>query len=264
MKGSDKWGQGSGPRIEIVLAALVVVSLVGVYFFYLETSGLNSGNQVGVIASVSTTGVACDSSSGMPQAAQQAEQDPTFVSLSSGLCYNYVEETSGVLTFAHYNGTITYPCGDNPLEPPASEILVSVNAAQKLTSAKLIGPSEVAGQNETCDVSLPVGVVSVQDVGSTIPAVPQLNLTLAVTPGGSPLASLQAVLTLDGGSQTFKFGSVTSSSPLTSAKSVSSTEIILSNLSFNANEVYPLTISGTFANGQGFSRQVHVQIAGIP
>ena len=263
MKGSDKWGQGSGPRVEIVLAALVLVSLVGVYFFYLETSGLNSGNQVGVIASVSTTGVACDSSN-MPQAAQQAEQDPTFVSLSSGLCYNYVGESSGVLTFAHYNGTITYPCGDNPLEPPESEILVSINAAQKLTSAKLIGPSEVAPQNETCDVSSPVGVVSVQDVGSTIPAVPQLNLTLAVTPGGSPLASLRAVLTLYGGSQTFKFGSVTPSSPLTSGKSVSSTEIILSNLSFNANEVYPLTISGTFANGQGFSRQVHVQIAGIP
>jgi hypothetical protein len=263
MKGSDKWGEGSGPRVELVLAALVVVSILGVYFFYLEGSGLSSGNQTGVITTVSTTGIACGSNS-MPQTAQQVEQDPTFTNLSGGLCYNYIGESLGALTFAYYNGMITYPCGDAPLKLPASEILVNVSAAQSVTSAQLLNASEIALQNESCDPSIPMKVVAVQDVESTIPAVPQLNLTLTVPLGGRSVANLQAVLTLNGGSQTFKFGSVSSTDPLTSPMSISSTEIILSNLSFNANQVYPMTISGTFADGQAFSNQVRVQIAQVP
>jgi hypothetical protein len=241
----------------------VALSAAGIYFYYLESSGLSSGNQAGVITTVSTTGIACDSNS-MPQAAQQVEKDPAFTDLSNGLCYNYIGESSGVLTFAHYNGTIAYPCGDAPVQPPASEILVNVTAAQKITSAQLLSPQEVALQKESCNPSIPVKVVSVQDVESTIPAVPQLNLTLAIPSGGRPVASLQAVLTLDGGSQTFKFGGLTSTNPLTALKPASSTEIVLSNLSFKADEVYPMTISGTFDNGQAFSQQVHIQIALVP
>ena len=102
------------------------------------------------------------------------------------------------------------------------------------------------------------------DVESTIPAVPQLNVTLGVPPGEGPVASLKAVLTLDGGSQTFRFGGVTSASPLRALGSASSTEITLSNLSFNADEVYPMSISGTYENGQAFSYLVHVEIAQVP
>ena len=263
MKGSDKWGQGSGPRIEIVLAALVAVSLVGVYFFYLEGSGLNSPTRAGEVTTVSTTGVACDSDS-LPQLAQSVEQDPTFASLSDGLCYHYLGDSSGVLTFAYYDGTISYPCGDAPLQAPASEILVNVTSAHKVASARLLAQSEVAVRGESCGPPAPVDVVSLQDVESTIPAVPQLNLTLAVPGGGHPVASLKAVLTLNGGSQVFKFGTVTSGEPLSPSMSASSTEIVLSNLTFKASEVYPMIVSGTLDSGQAFSFLVHVQVAQIP
>jgi hypothetical protein len=263
MKGSDKWGQGSGPRFDLVLAALVLVSLVGVYFFYVEGSRLSSGEQGGAITTASTTGVKCDSDS-MPQAAQRVQQDPAFTDLSNGLCYNYIGESSGLLTFAYYNGTITYPCGDAPLQLPESEILVNVTAGQDVASAQLLSPPKNAFHSGSCDASMPIKVVSVQDVGSTIPAVPQLNVTLAVSSGGRAVANLQAVMTLDGGAQTFKFGRVTSATPLAATRSASSIEIVLTNLSFNADEVYPMTISGTFDNGETFSQQVHVQIAQVP
>jgi hypothetical protein len=268
-KGSDKWGQGSGPKVEVVLAALVIVSLVGVAFFYLEGRGLTSGAQQGKVTMVSTTGVGCNDNS-LPQIAQQVEQDPAFTSLSNGLCYNYLGEapseniTGGfTLSFAYYSGTITYPCGDAPLEIPTSQIQVAVTSAQKVASAEVLSPGEVSSQTESCDPSIPVKVVSVADVESTIPAVPQLNVTLAAQEGRT-VTSLKAVLTLGGGSQTFLFGGVTSTSPLASPRSVSSTMIILSSLSFSASEVYPMSISGAFDNGQTFSYLVHVQVAQVP
>jgi len=264
MKGSDKWGQGGGPRIrvEVILAALVVVTLVGVYF-YVEGNGLNSGVQVGGVTKISTTGVQCDDSS-MPQAAQAVEQDPMFTGLSNGLCYNYLGESQATITFAYYNGTIAYPCGDAPMQSPASEILVNLSSSQSVLSAHVLNSSQIAYQLEPCGYSTPLDVVSVADVESTIPAVPRLNVTLSVPAGGSSVASLKAVLTLDGGSQTFLFGSVTSGSPLRSPGSISSIEIVLSNISFNANEVYPMAISGTYEDGQAFSYLVHVEIAQIP
>jgi hypothetical protein len=264
MKGSDKWGQGGGPRIrvEVVLAVLLVLSLAGVYF-YVESNGLNSGGPVGGVTTISTTGIQCDDSS-MPQAAQTVEQDPEFTNLSDGLCYNYLGESQTAMTFANYNGTISYPCGDSPVQLPASEILVNITASQSALSAQFLNQSQVGGQHEPCNPAGPLSVVSVADVESTIPAVPQLNVTLSVPPGGSPIASLKAVLALDGGSQAFRFGSVTSASPLRSSGSVSSTEITLSNLSFDADEVYPMAISGTYANGQAFSYVVHVEIAQVP
>jgi len=264
MKGSDKWGQGGGPRIrvEIILAVLLVVSLAGVYF-YIQNNGLNSGGQVGGVTTISTTGIPCDDSS-MPQAAQTVEQDPMFNNLSDGLCYNYLGGSQTAMTFAYYNGTISYPCGDAPLQLPASEILVNITASQSVLSARLLNQSQTGNPHESCSSANALSVLSVADVESTIPAVPQLNVTLSVPPGGSSISSLKAVLTLDGGSQTFRFGSVTSASPLRSLRSVSSTEITLSNLSFNADEVYPMAISGTYENGQAFSYMVHVEIAQVP
>jgi hypothetical protein len=263
MKGSDKWGQGGGAkiRVEVLLAALVVATLVGVYI-YVEGNSLNSGARVGVVSTISTTGVQCDGSS-MPQSAQAVEQDPMFTDLSNGLCYNYLGGSEATMTFAYYNGTIAYPCGDAPLQPPASEIVVNVTSSQSALSARLLNSSQIGYPHEPCG-SIPLDVTSVTDVESTIPAVPQLNVTLSVPTGGRSIASLGAVLTLDGGSQTFRFGSVTSGSPLRSPGSISSTEIILSNLSFNANEVYPMAISGTYVGGQSFSYLVHVEIAQIP
>jgi hypothetical protein len=264
MKGSDKWGQGGGPRIrvEIILAVLLLLSLAGVYF-YVESNGLNSGSKVGEVMAISTTGIRCDDNS-MPQAAQTVEQDPIFTNLSDGLCYSYLRESQTAMTFAYYNGTISYPCGDAPLQLPASEILVNITASQGVLSAHLLSQSQMGNPHESCNSANALNVFSVADVESTIPAVPQLNVTLSVSPGGSSIASLKAVLTLDGGSQTFRFGSVTSASPLRSPESVSSVEITLSNLSFNADEVYPMAISGTYENGQAFSYLVHVEIAQVP
>jgi len=264
MKGSDKWGQGGGSRVrvEVVLAALVVATLVGVYF-YIEGDRLSSGVQVGAVTTISTTGVQCDDGS-MPQAAQAVEQDPTFTGLSEGLCYNYLGESQATMTFAYYNGTIAYPCGDAPLQSPASEILVNVTASQSVLSARLLNSSQVGYAHEACGTSIPLDVAAVTDVESTIPAVPQLNVTLALPAGGAPVASLSAVLTLDGGSQTFRFGGVTSGSPLRPPGSASSTEIVLPNLSFNSNEVYPMAISGNYVDGRAFSYQVRVEIAQVP
>ena len=144
-------------------------------------------------------------------------------------------------------------------------IQVVVTASRNVSSAQLVSPSTLdAGAQPPCDLSAPVNVVAVTDVESTIPAVPQLNVTLAIPPGGRSVTGLKAVLTLDGGSQTFQFGSVSSNSPLASPRGASSIEIVLSSLSFTANEVYPMNVSGTFEGGQTFSYLVHVQIAQVP
>jgi hypothetical protein len=264
MKGSDKWGQGGGPRIrvELVLAALVVATLVGVYF-YVEGHGLSSGVQVGAVTTISTTGVQCDDSS-MPQASQAVERDPTFTGLSGGLCYNYLGESQATMTFAYYNGTIVYPCGDAPLQTPASEILVNVTGSLSVLSARLLNSSQIGYEQQACGTPVPLDVASVTDVESTIPAVPQLNVTLSLPAGGTSVSSLEAVLTLDGGSQTFRFGGVTPGSPLRPLGSASSTEIVLPNLSFNADGVYPMAVSGNYADGQAFSYLVHVEIAQVP
>jgi hypothetical protein len=268
MKGSDKWGQGSGPRVDIVVAILLAISLLGVAFYYIESSGLTSSGQAAGVATISTTGIPCGSDS-LPQAVQAAERDPIFTGLSNGRCYNFLEQSGSagsngsMFVFVHYDGTITYPCGTSPEELPDSEIHVVVAPNGSVVSAQLVAPFGFH-QPAACDPSIPVKVVAVDDVESTIPAVPQLNLTLASAGGGRPVTSLQAVLTLSGGSQSFQFRSVSSSSPFASGRSVSVTEIVLSGVSFSSSEVYPMTISGTFDNGQSFSYVVHVQIAHVP
>ncbi len=265
-KGSDKWGQGSGPRVEVVVGVLVAVSLVGVAFYYIETGGLTSGSQ-GAGVAISTTGIQCNDSS-MPQTALTVEQSANFTSLSNGRCYNLLGQTVLVdngnleFSFVYYNGMVTYHCGTYPEMLPQSEIQVVSTPKGGIVSAKLLTPAG-GGLPGSCDSSIPVGVVSVSDVESTIPAVPQLNLTLAAS-GGRPITGLRAVLTLDGGLQTFQFSGVSSSSPLKAPNTVSLTEIVLSSASFTPNEVYPLAISGTFDNGQVFSYVAHVQIANVP
>jgi len=267
MKGSDKWGQGGGPRIPvaIILLALVAVSLVGVYFFFIESSKLSSASQTGEVTTISTTGVNCDSQA-MPQTAQLVQSDSRFAALSGDLCYNYMGEGdlggATVLYFNYYNGTIVYQCGASPQELITSQIQAVMSPSGELTSLQM-GNQSAIGAPQQCGPDAPlVGVVSVEDVESTIPAVPQLNLTLAASPGAPPVATLDASLTLDGGSQRFHL--VTLPSALAPGKAVSRTEIVLSGISFNADEVYPMTISGTFDNGQAFTYSVHVQIAGVP
>jgi len=260
VKGSDRWGEGRGPRVDLVLATLAFVTVAGVLLFYVEGSALSSASKVGEVATVSTTGTPC-SSPDLPQLAQQIEQTPQFGGLSGGSCYNYLGGASQTITFATYNGTIVYPCGTDPVQVPESEIIVTLTSSQEVAGGRLVNGS---APQVTCGRAPAVEVVSLRDVESTIPAVPQLNLTLSVPAGGSAVASLQASITLDGGSQVFKFGGVTAAAPLGPGSWASSTEIVLSNLAFSANEVYPVLISGTLAAGGSFSLLVHAQVAQAP
>jgi hypothetical protein len=268
MKGSDKWGQGSGPRVDIVVGVLLAISVLGVAFYYLETSGLTTRGQGGGVATISTTGVSCGSDS-LTRAVQSVERDPSFTALSGGRCYNFLGESgpsgsnSSKLTFVHYNGTITYLCGTSAEQLPDSEIQVVVKTGGVVVSAQLVAPSGF-GQAGACDPSIPLKVVGVDDVESTIPAVPQLNLTFASAVGGRPITGVHAVLTLDGGSQSFLFKGITPASPLAPGSFVSVIEIVLSGVSFGSSEVYPMTISGTLDNGQSFSYVAHVQISHVP
>jgi hypothetical protein len=266
MKGSDKWGPGGGPRVrtELIVALLVVATLIGVYVYYLESNALTSVGGAGGARSISTTGVGCDDSS-MPPSAQAAEQDASFTSISDGLCYDYMGESvlGGVttLTFDYYNGTIAYPCGTVAVDLVGSQILARVSASGAVTSVTEENSS--LNDHGPCPATPPaVEVVSVADVESTIPAVPQLNVTLRASPGASQITSLKAVLTLDGGSQQFQL--VSSPSTLAAGKVASKVEIVLEGVTFNSNENYPMAISGAFADGQTFSYEAYVQVAQVP
>lgn len=254
--------------MELVLAVLVALSLLGVAYYYIESRGLSSPGEGGGVATISTTGMRCDDAS-LPQTAQKAQQDPRFTALSDGRCYNYFGESQSpggngsILTFVYYNGTITYPCGTSAQQLPESEIQVAVAGSGAVVSVQTASPTGFE-RDTSCDPSVPIKVVSIVDVESTIPAVPQLNLTLAAGVGVRPITSLRAVLTLDGGAQVFQFNAVSAAKPLMTPNSTSLTEIVLSGISFSSNEVYPMTISGTFDNGQAFSNVVHVQIANVP
>jgi len=267
-KGSDKWGQGSGPRVDIAVAILLAISVLGVAFYYLETGGLTTSDHGGGVATISTTGVSCGSDSLTPTIIA-VERDPSFTALSGGRCYNFLAQSgpsgsnSSTLTFVHYNGTITYPCGTSAEQLPDSEIQAVVTTGGAVLSAILVAPSG-SSQAGACDTSIPLRVVAVDDVESTIPAVPQLNLTLASAGGARPVTALRAVLTLDGGSQTFLFKGIAPSSPLAPGSFVSVVEIVLSGVSFSSSEVYPMTISGTLDDGHSFTYVAHVQIAHAP
>jgi len=262
-------GRGLGLRRQMVIALVVGVLLVGLTYYLVEVNGSSSGGQSLGVASVSTTGISCDDSS-MPQAAQDAEQEPAFTNVSDGLCYNYLGENTTevqgatVLSFGYYNGTIVYLCGVSPLEVPQSVIQDTVDASQGPGHMQALSPSAIFEEfypQGACAASPPVVVASVTDAESLIPAVPELNLTISSPVGATHVTSLTAVLTLNGGQQRFNFG-ITANSPLPQGVGVSEVEIV-TGLPFAANQVYPMTLEGTLSDGQTFSYLVHVQIADV-
>lgn len=270
-KRSNKSAEGRGLRARVLVVVLVGVMLVGVALFFVESNAPSSGGQPGLITTVSATGVSCDDPS-MPQAAQQVERQAAFTDLSGGLCYDYLglnaTEVPGatVMSFAHYNGTLVYPCGVSPLEVPQSVIQYTVNEGQAAGVLRMFNSSAIPKEfypRGPCSPDEPVRVLSMTDVGSLIPAVPQLNLTVSSPAGPARVTSLAAVLTLNGGTQSFDFGGITPSRPLPQGVAVSAVEIV-SGLNFTADQVYPMTLKGTLSNGQTFSYLVQVQIADIP
>ena len=268
-------GRGLGIRKQVVIAALVCISLVVAAFYLAEINRSSSvtppeGVQSGDITTVSTTGISCDDSS-MPQTAQDAEQEPAFTNLSDGLCYNYLgqntTEVQGatVLSFGYYNGTVVYPCGVSPLEVPQSVIQDTVNDGQETGELRVLNSSAIFQEfypQGNCPALPPVYVVSVTDAEALIPAVPELNLTISSPVGPTHVTSVKAILELDGGYQSFDFKGATVANPLLQGVGVSTIEIV-NGLGFTADQVYPMTLEGTLSNGQTFSYAVQVQITGV-
>jgi len=262
VRGSQWEGEGKGPgigleRVLVVVGLIVAVSAVAAYFVEAQNSHGGSG---GEITTITTTGVGCGAGS-IPQVATAAEGDPRFVALAGGHCYDYIgEDSSGaapVLTFNYYNGTIVYACGTTAYDVVAGRIEAN------LTSTGAIGsvwaPTQGLNLPHDCPGSGPVSVVSVDDVSSLIPAVPVLKITLQATPGQQAITVLRASLTLAGATESFVF--VGPPDTLTPGAEVSNSQI---TSTFSSGVLYPLTISGTFADGQAFTVQAYVQVAGTP
>jgi len=263
-------GRGLSIKKQLAIAALVGILLVGAAFYLVEINDSTSGGQPGEITTVSTTGISCNDSS-MPQAAQQAENQPGFTNLSDGLCYNYLGQNTTdvqgatVLSFGYYNGTIFYPCGVSPLEVPQSVIQDTVIDGQQAGKLQMLNSSAVSKgfyPQGSCSSAPPVHVASLKDAEALVPAVPELNLTISAPVGTAHVTGLTAVLALDGGDQRFDFKGVTAANPLPQGVGVSAVEIV-TGLQLSPDQIYPMTLEGTLSNGQTFSYVVHVQIADL-
>lgn len=269
MRGSQWEGRGSGGqglRLDLVLGvlAVVVVASLLVAFYYIQENQTAPVAQ-GQVTTITTTGIGCGNDS-MPQGAQDVEQDPRFASLSDGYCYNYMGENSSggatVLTFNYYNGTIVYPCGTQADDLIGGQIKADTSSSTGAVTSVQKSPEPALNPSPACPAPPPVAVVSVVDVGSLIPAVPELNVTLVASAGDPQITSLRGSLTLEGGSQQFTF--VAHPSTLAAGESVSKTEILSSDVQPSSSELYPMQVSGTFADGQTFSFEAYVQVAGVP
>lgn len=266
MRGSQWEGKGGpGLRLEWVLAVVavaVVLSAVAA-FFYTQGSPPASAGQEYRITTITTTGIRCGGP--VPPSAQAVEQDPRFAQLAGGRCYNYMGENSSAgattLTFDYYNGTVAYACGLRAEDLIAAQIRASTSSSTGATSFVEADNGTALNPAPVCPSTPPVAVVSVVDVGSLIPAVPQLNVTLAASPGAPLVDSLKATLTLNGTTQLFQF--VAPPHTLATGE-VSKTEIVSSTAPFTSSALYPMTIAGTFADGQTFSYEAFVQVSGVP
>ncbi len=206
-------------------------------------------------------------------AVQQIEQNPAFVALTGGLCYPYTGNSYGSsqgenLTsffFNEYNGTIFYPCGTFP-----AKLVVSMIAVGTIFNAnKIDGITSMELENDLGDLnqyscpggtSLPVVVDSVTLVPPYTPAGPTIQVTLSASGEQTPITNLTAVLSLTGKNQTFEFSGVSASSPLLEGQLASQTETVVGPVSVDTNATYPMTIEGSFQDGQTFSYPVTVQV----
>ena len=207
---------------------------------------------------------------------QQIEGNPAFVALTDGLCYsftlNYSGESAGLglatFVFNQYNGTIYYSCGTFPANLIVSQIQVTLfngTTFNEVDSMWLENDTNQLNINEGCSPTAPpIFVQSVTLTPPYTPAGPTVEVTLRGGPGQSPITNLTAVLSLTGKNQTFQFSGVSPSSPLMAGQPASQTEVIVGPVSIDTNAIYPMTITGTFQNGQTFSYVVHVQIQNSP
>ena len=211
-------------------------------------------------------------SSSYQPAVQQIEQNPAFLALTGGLCYSYTGNSYGTsqgenitsFYFNEYNGTIFYPCGTFPSNLVVSQIIVdTVFNANKIDGIISMGQeNDLQSLNiYSCPYStIPVWVRSVMLVPPYTPAGPTINVTLYASVQQAPITNLTAVLSLTGRSQTFDFSGVSASNPLLQGHSASQTETVIGPVSVDTNATYPMTIEGSFQDGQAFSYQVSIQV----
>lgn len=110
----------------------------------------------------------------------------------------------------------------------------------------------------------PVSVQSVILTPPYTPAGPTVEITLRGNIEQMPITNLTAILSLTERNQTFQFSGVNASSPLLYEQFRSQTEIIVGPVSIDSSAIYPMTITGTFENGQTFSFDVQVQVQSAP
>jgi hypothetical protein len=205
-------------------------------------------------------------------AVREIQQNLAFVALTNGLCYSfalsgnatYQGQSFTTFVFNQYNGTIIYPCGTFPAELTVSQIQVNAVLTGKTvdTITSMYLDNETAGLNVSGCTSYtpPVFVRSVMLVPRYTPAGPTIEVTLYVSHEQTPITNLTAVLSLTGKNQTFEFSGVSASSPLFQGQLASQTETVVGPVSVDTNATYPMTIEGSFQDGQTFSYQVTVQI----
>jgi hypothetical protein len=251
---------------------LIAVSAALIYSAYAQ-DGLPSTSTLSAsgVSTVSAPGFPYDDSS-VPSAAGQVELNSEFVQLSQGLCYNYIGESYGEsqgasfaqYTFNYYNGTVFYPCGTFPAELVVGQIRVATPG-----NGSVSGESTFQFSNDTASLNVydgcgpnlpPAGVVSAELVIVTIPAVPELSLTLSTVSAQAPIASLTAVLITSGANDTLSFAGVTPSTPALPGTIISQLELINGQVTLTTGGVYDMSIQGSYSDGQNFSYVVTVAL----
>ena len=232
--------------------------------------------------STETTSTSCPTASWPSQVSisyqpvvQQIEQNPAFIGLTGGLCYSFTLNYSGVsagqslatFVFNQYNGTIVYPCGYFPANLIVSQIQVTVfngTTFNEINSMWLENDTSQLNVSSCPLTNYPVSVQSVILTPPYTPAGPTVEITLRGNIEQMPITNLTAILSLTGRNQTFQFSGVNASSPLLYEQFRSQTEIIVGPVSIDSSAIYPMTITGTFENGQTFSFDVQVQVQSAP
>lgn len=207
---------------------------------------------------------------------KEIEQNPAFLALTNGLCYSfqesgnatYLSQSFTTFVFNQYNGTIIYPCGTYPANLTVSQI--QVNAVLNGTSVKDIMMIDLNNDTASLNiVSCPIlPAVVVQSVMWLPPSEHPnygggaFEVTLEAN-YPTPIINLTAVLSVAGNNVTLEFRSVNASNPLLPRHAASLVEGAF-GFGINSDSIYPMTIIGTFQNGQTFSVPVKVEVQAIP
>jgi len=271
-----KDGVRKGRRVNtaVILTCVVAITAVVVLSNLLGGGRAPRLSSTVTVGTLTSAGVACTDPS-LSTTAAQAEGDPKFTQLSGGLCYSFLGTndstvgnpgTTAVYTFDYYNGSVIYPCGTYPEVLVVSQIqaeVVTNGSGSVVSSAKLVNDTTSLNSGADCGSDRPpVWVVSAQLVEVTIPAVLEVNLTLAAPSPPQQVTGLKAVILVPGANQTIEFAGVTPSSPLSAGRSASQISIITGPAGFTAGEVFEMAIEGQYQGGQPFGYTVQVALVG--